>query len=353
MVGPTLAGDGVEYVREAIGARRAVVVSDSNVAPLYADALAESLAVPARDRLKVQAGEQSKSRAEWARLTDAMLANEVGRDSVVVAVGGGVVGDLAGFVAATYMRGVPVIQVPTTLLAMIDAAVGGKTGVDTAAGKNLVGAFHQPSLVLADPTVLATLPIDQLRNGLAEALKHAMISSTVELEWLLANAATLTDPANAESPQFTELVARNLQIKVGVVQRDERESGVRKSLNFGHTIGHAIEVVCEFTMLHGACVGVGMRTEAEIAVRLGLAASTLPARIDAALMALGLPLSPTRRLNPADVLAATRVDKKARAGAVEYALVRDVGIVAGSESGYGTPVDNQIVLGALSECLAG
>ena len=353
MVGPALAGGGAEYVRDAIGQRRAVVISDSNVAPLYADALAEALGVPTRDRLVFPAGEQSKSREEWARLTDAMLANGVGRDSVIVAVGGGVVGDLAGFVAATYMRGIPVVQVPTTLLAMIDAAVGGKTGVDTPAGKNLVGAFHQPSLVLADPAVLATLPAAQLRNGLAEALKHAMISSAVELEWLLANAATLTDPANAQSPPFTELVARNLQIKAGVVQRDERESGVRKSLNFGHTIGHAVELACDFTMPHGECVGVGMRTEAEIAVRLGIAAPALPGRVETALTALGLPLSPSRPLTPDAVLAATRADKKARAGAVEYALVRDVGIVAGSESGYGTPVDDQIVLGALSECLSG
>ncbi len=340
-------------MREAIAGRRAVVISDSNVAPLYAAPLAARLGVAPHDQLTVAAGEASKSRTEWARLTDAMLTTAVGRDAIVVAVGGGVIGDLAGFVAATFMRGIPVVQVPTTLLAMIDASIGGKTGVDTPAGKNLVGAYHQPALVLADPGVLITLPIAQLRNGLAEALKHALITSGGELEWLLSNADELTNPARAGTPVFTELVARNLQIKAGVVQSDERETGRRKTLNFGHTIGHAIEVACDYSMLHGECVGVGMRIEAAIATRLGAAAGSLTGTIESALTAVGLPLTPRRALAPADVLAATRSDKKARGGRVEYSLIRDVGVMAAAESGYAMPVDDSTVLAALTECLGG
>lgn len=333
-----------------------MVISDSNVAPLYAAPLAARLGVSARDQLAIPAGEASKSRAEWSRLTDVMLAGAVGRDSVVIAVGGGVVGDLAGFVAATYMRGLPVIQVPTTLLAMIDAAIGGKTGVDTPAGKNLVGAFHHPALVLADPAVLGTLSPEHIRNGLAEALKHALITSSGELDWLLANAATVSDPAQASAPKFTELVARNLQIKAGVVGRDERESGFRKVLNFGHTIGHAIETATGFAMLHGACVGVGMRAEAIIGAKLGVSPPSLAPKITDALVALGLPVRPPRAfapsLAPAAILALTRSDKKSRAGAVEYALLCDVGIVAATESAYGTQVSDEIVLSALLECFA-
>ncbi len=344
--------DGPAFIRDAVGSRRTVVISDSNVAPLYASPLAGALGAAPADVLTVPAGEASKSRAEWARLTDAMLANGVGRDAAIVAVGGGVVGDLAGFVAATYMRGIPVVQVPTTLLAMIDASVGGKTGVDTPAGKNLVGAFHQPALVLADPTVLGTLPAAQLRNGLAEALKHACISSTSEFEWLLANAQALTNPADAGSDAFVELVARHLQIKAGVVSRDEREGGVRKTLNFGHTIGHAIEAAGDYSMLHGECVGIGMRAEAMIAVRLGIASPELVVRIAGALATIGLPPRPARPLTPDRVLAATRSDKKAREGAVEYALIRDIGVPAAADSGYGTRVDDRIVLESLSECFA-
>lgn len=328
------------------------MITDANVAPLHADALAERLGVGERDRLVVPAGEASKSREEWTRLTDLMIGRGHARDSVVVAVGGGVVGDLAGFVAATYMRGVPVIQVPTTLLAMIDAAVGGKTGLDTPAGKNLVGAFHQPDLVVADPAVLRTLPAAQLRSGLAEALKHALITSDEELEWLLAIAEAFADPAHLDSAPVAELVARNVRIKAAIVERDEREGGVRKLLNFGHTIGHAVESASGYSMLHGECVGVGMRVEAGIAAATGLAPPGLRKTVESALSRLGLPLRPATALTPAAVLAATRADKKSRGGAVEYALAADVGRMAGAESGYGTRVDDVVALRVIAECLA-
>lgn len=353
MVGLALAGAGAARIRDVCAGRRVVVITDDTVGPLHANALAVRLGVGARDRLTVPAGEASKSRQEWSRLTDRMLDGGHGRDSVVVAVGGGVVGDLAGFVAATFMRGVPVIQVPTTLLAMIDAAVGGKTGVDTPAGKNLVGAFHRPELVLADPAVLRTLPAAQLRSGLAEALKHALITSRAELAWLLANADVLADPTQSDTPAFADLVARNVRIKAAVVERDEREGGLRKVLNFGHTIGHAVETACGYAMLHGECVGVGMRVEAAIAAKLGLASPQLRETVSAALSRLGLPLSPRVPLAADAILAATRSDKKARAGAVEYALARDVGEMAAADSGYGTRVDDAVARGAIAECFSG
>jgi 3-dehydroquinate synthase len=351
VVGASLAGAGAGIVREAAAGRRVALVTDTTVAPLHAAPLAARLGVDGRDVFAIAPGEASKTRDSWARLTDAMLDRGFGRDSVVVAVGGGVVGDLAGFVAATYMRGVPVIQVPTTLLAMIDAAVGGKTGVDAPAGKNLVGAFHHPLAVVADPAVLATLPAGELRNGLAEALKHALVTSSEELEWLLGHAAQVTDPATAASRAMTELVARNVRIKADIVRRDEREGGIRKMLNFGHTIGHAIEAAADFRLPHGECVAVGMRVEARIAELAGIATPGLADIVTSALDTLGLPRTPGVRTPPTVVTAMTRSDKKARGARVEYALLRAVGMPAAPDAAYAVAVDDAHVAHALAECL--
>lgn len=346
VVGARLTGAGADIVGAAAAGRRIAVVSDSNVLPLHAAPLARALGVPTDDTFCIPAGEASKTRAEWAALTDAMLARGFGRDSAVVAVGGGVVGDLAGFVAATYMRGVPAIQVPTTLLAMIDASVGGKTGVDTPAGKNLVGAFHHPLLVLADPAVLATLPTRELRNGLAEALKHALITSRDEVGWLLEASPVVRDPARATSEAMRQLVVRNTAIKAAIVAADEREGGLRKLLNFGHTIGHAIETVADFAIPHGECVGLGMRVEARIAAALGLAGEPLEAEIVTALEALELPTVLPALLDPDAIVAATRTDKKARGGRVEYALIAAVGERAAPDVGVAVP--DAVALSSLS-----
>lgn len=348
LVGASLGTTGMEAIRAAAHGARIAVVSDTNVAPLHGAALARRLGVPESDCFQIPAGEVNKNRIEWTRLTNAMLNAGFGRDSVVVAVGGGVVGDLAGFAAATFMRGIPVIQVPTSLLAMIDAAIGGKTGVDTPAGKNLVGAFHHPTLVVADPAALRTLPPRELRSGLAEALKHAVITAQGELDWLLANAAAMLHPDGPDHAVAAELVERNIRIKANVVARDEKESGVRKTLNFGHTIGHAVEAASDFAMLHGECVAIGMRVEAMIAEALGVAPASLDDDIAAAAEALGLPTQPSMPMTADAVLAATRTDKKARGGAVEYALAAGVGTMAAAEAGYGTRVPDDVVKAAVS-----
>lgn len=349
VIGRPLTGAGAADIGEAIAGRRAAIITDSNVAPLHAAPLAARIGVDADAILSIAAGEASKTRDEWARLTDALLARGFGRDSVIVAVGGGVVGDLVGFVAATYMRGIPVIQVPTTLLAMVDAAVGGKTGVDAPAGKNLVGAFHRPLLVVADPTTLATLPDVQFRNGLAETLKHALITSAAEVRWLIDRAPLFAAGDARSAAMLTDLVERNVRIKADIVARDERESGPRKMLNFGHTIGHAVESVSGYAMLHGECVGIGMRAEAMIAAKLGLAAPALADQITAALGTLGLPLRPRHRLDVDAIVVATRSDKKARGGMAEYALLSDIGEAANPAGGYGTPVPDGVVREAVAD----
>ncbi|HET9424341.1 MAG TPA: 3-dehydroquinate synthase [Gemmatimonadaceae bacterium] len=328
-------------VGEVSEAHRIAVITDSNVDHLYARRIAHQLGDRARV-FPVPAGEKSKTRASWADITDEMLAEGFGRDSLVIAVGGGVVGDLAGFVAATYMRGIPFVQVPTTLLAMIDASVGGKTGVDTPAGKNLVGAFHQPALVVADPQTLATLPANHFRAGLAEALKHGVIADAAYFE----KVAAAREGTARDERALTGLIAESVRIKASVVARDERESGLRKVLNYGHTLGHAIESVSHYGLLHGEAVAIGMALEAAIAENAGIAQPGTSAAVRNALEAIGLP-SAFPALDGTAVLEATKSDKKARGGRVEYALPSKIGGMAGEATGWGTPVDDDQVVAVL------
>ena len=327
--------------------RRLAIISDSNVAPIYAAQLAATCGTPLPTLLTIPAGEASKTRQQWSRLTDELLDLHFGRDSAILALGGGVVGDLAGFVAATYLRGIPVVQLPTTLLAMIDASIGGKTGVDTRNGKNLVGAFHHPVLVLADPTLLGTLPVDQLRNGLAEAIKHAVIASAPDFVWLATNAGSIIRAGGPNPALAEQLVRRNVKIKADIVARDERESGVRKILNFGHTIGHAIETLSGFAMLHGESVAVGMVVEARIAARAGIGDTGLPEMLIEVLRQAGLPITVPAAMSSDAILEATRSDKKARDGVVEYALPARLGMMAGADRGFGIPVRDDIVRDAI------
>jgi 3-dehydroquinate synthase len=337
-------------VRAAHPGHRVAVISDQQVAPLHGPAALASLRAATGEEPRLfafPAGERHKTRATWGQLTDEMLAARLGRDTVVVALGGGVTGDLAGFVAATYLRGVPFVQVPTTLLAMIDASIGGKTGVDTTHGKNLVGAFHQPSLVTCDTRVLATLPPQRMREGLAEAIKHGVIADAAYFGWI---ATSLRQVLHGDAPDDAtdlHLVRRSVEIKVNVVRQDEREAGLRKVLNFGHTIAHAIESVTAYGVSHGDAVSIGMVAEAILAERLRLAERGLADAIATVCDAAGLPVRLPENVSATEVVSATRNDKKARGGHVEYALPRALGEMAGSETGFAVRASDADVLRAL------
>jgi len=333
--------DFARLIANAAPAHHYALVSDVEVAPHYGEPLVLALAAHAPVSLHViPSGEAHKTRDTWARVTDGLLDAGCGRDTTVVALGGGVVGDLAGFVAATFMRGVPVVQCPTTLLAMIDASVGGKTGVDTEAGKNLVGAFHPPAAVLADVETIATLPLPQRRSGLAEAIKHGVLTDAEYFSRIDADLPALLD---AEPNATLHAVARSVEIKAAVVRADEREHGLRKTLNFGHTIGHALEHVSGYALLHGEAIAIGMALEARIAERLGIAESGTAARIVDVLRRAGLPTERPATLDVNSVVDATRLDKKARGGRVEYALPLRIGAMAGEDAGWSLPVDDQLV----------
>ena len=304
---------------------RVLVVTDGNVAPLYLAAAKDSLAQAGfrASDIVVPAGEESKSLAVAGEMWEAMAALSLGRDCVVVALGGGVVGDLAGFVASTYMRGVAVVQVPTTLLAMVDSSVGGKTGVNLEAGKNLVGTFKQPAYVCADIATLATLPEREWTCGCAEIAKSAAIDSDDFFFWLSDAAGAL---AARDEAVAAEAIARSVVFKADVVAADKTESrGVRECLNYGHTLGHAVEALAGYgTFSHGACVAEGMRFAARLGVALVDASPEFVQAQDGLLDELGLPAL-AWSAEPADVLAAMKRDKKARGGIVRFVLPRDVG----------------------------
>ena len=319
-------------------AHRAAIVTDTNVGPHYAARASTALAALDPVTVTAPAGETHKTRETWALVTDELLAHGLGRDSVVVALGGGVVGDLAGFVAATYLRGVPLVQVPTSLVAMIDAAIGGKTGVDVPAGKNLVGAFHAAQFVVVDPELLVTLPDREFRSGLAEAIKHGAIADADYFAFVADRADTLQDARRANAADLEHVIDRSVAIKSAIVTRDARESGERKILNFGHTLGHAIEAASGYDLLHGEAIAIGMVLEARLGEALGVTATGTAAGLKTVLERAGLPTATT--LDPAGLVARTRTDKKKTAGRIEYALPAAIGRFAD----WTTPVDDGAVL---------
>ena len=314
-----------ELITRHLPGRRVALVTDATVRQLPSQ---WGITLPAADaELVVPPGEASKSRKRWSDLSDTLLARRFGRDSALVLLGGGVIGDLGGFVAATYMRGIPYVQVPTTLLAMLDASVGGKTAVDTPHGKNLIGAFHPPAAVVADPRVLATLPEHDFRGGLAEAVKHGLIADRAYFEWI----ATQVDRISARDPDtLAELVRRSVSIKALVVSEDEREAGRRAILNAGHTVAHALEQASGYALGHGEAVAIGLVTECRLAESLGLAAAGTTEAVGGLLARLGLPTD-LPGLEPDRLLEAMGTDKKNRDSRIRFALPVAVGAMAPGE----------------------
>lgn len=281
---PTLGG----RIADICKPKRAFVVTETNVGPLYLEQVSSSLeevgiAVSTHTYI---AGERSKTIDTWARICRAMANAGCDRDTVVVALGGGVTGDMAGFAAAAFMRGIRFVQVPTSLLAMVDSSVGGKTGVDIPEGKNLVGAFLQPELVLADVNCLATLPSPQLADACGEVIKHAVLADEGLLDCLERKPLTASGRTHQE---LVEIVAANVRIKRDVVVADEREHGLRQMLNLGHTLGHAIEAASDYSLGHGSCVATGLCMVARASASLGWCTLDVADRIERSVAAHGLP----------------------------------------------------------------
>ena len=309
---------------------RAAIITNTTVAALYLEPLAGALRLHGVDVISVvlEDGERYKDWHTLNRIYDALLERRCDRKTTLVALGGGVVGDLAGFAAATYMRGIPFIQVPTTLLAQVDSSIGGKTGINHPLGKNMIGAFYQPRLVLADTKVLETLPPRELSAGLAEVIKHGLIRDGAFFAWLEQNMEQLLA---CDQGALAHAVRRCCEIKAAVVAEDERETGVRALLNFGHTFGHAIESGMGYgKWLHGEAVAAGMVMAADLSQRMGLIAQADVARIVALLRRARLPTAPPD-IAPERLLELMGVDKKAEGGKLRFVLLDAIG--AGSVRG--------------------
>jgi 3-dehydroquinate synthase len=321
LIGPRLLADG-NVLNQNIAARNLLIVTNETVAPLYLAKLRDALRDRRTASLVLPDGEQHKTLDSVSRIIDALIAERMNRDAAVVALGGGVIGDMAGFAAACYQRGIDYVQVPTTLLAQVDSSVGGKTGVNHSQGKNMIGAFHQPRCVLADTDTLHSLPPREYRAGIAEVVKYGLICDRTFFDWLEANAEAL---AARDDAAVMHAVRRSCELKAEVVAQDEREQGLRAILNLGHTFGHAIETAAGFgTWLHGEAVAAGMVMAAEMSQRLGWLSAADRDRAVRLIERFGLPTAPPR-------IGAERgrelmgLDKKVRDGRIRLVLLRKLG----------------------------
>jgi 3-dehydroquinate synthase len=314
----------VELILPQLDLPRVAVVTNTTVAPLYLQRLAQALRARGVEATCVvlEDGERYKDWVTLNRIYDALLEHRCDRKTTLIALGGGVVGDLAGFAAATYMRGIPFIQVPTTLLAQVDSSIGGKTGINHPLGKNMIGAFYQPRLVLADTEVLKTLPAREFSAGMAEVIKHGVVRDAAFFSWLEQNMENLI----AGDPQsLAHAVRRCCEIKAAVVVEDERETGVRALLNFGHTFGHAIESALGYgNWLHGEAVAAGMVMAADLSQRLGLIEKADVERIVLLLQRANLPVAPPE-IAPGRLLDLMGADKKAEGGKLRFVLLDAIG----------------------------
>jgi 3-dehydroquinate synthase len=320
-IGAGLLGD-VELLDSQIRGQDLMVVTNTTVAPLYLEKLRVSLSGRRIAECVLPDGEQFKTLQTIGRVFDAFVDAKLNRDATVLALGGGVVGDIAGFAAACYQRGVGYIQIPTTLLAQVDSSVGGKTGVNHPGGKNLIGAFYQPLAVLADTDTLATLPDRELRAGLAEIIKYGCVWDPLLFDWLDLHMAKLR---GRDSDALAYAIGQSCAIKATVVARDERENDLRAILNFGHTFGHAIESATNYEKyLHGEAVGLGMLMATDLSHRLGLIDRTAKQRVHDILMRAGLPIDPPR-IGAARAFELMQMDKKVLAGTVRLVLLEKLG----------------------------
>ncbi len=341
-IGHGLLGNG-ELLAPFVQDRQVMVVTSETVAPLYLDLLIDNLASPRRERLVLDDGEAHKTLETFGRVIDRLLGAGFSRDCVVVALGGGVVGDIAGFVAGCYQRGVSFVQVPTTLLAQVDSSVGGKTGVNHPLGKNMIGVFHQPVCVLADMATLHTLPVGELRAGLAEVVKYALIDDPLFFAWLEEHAGALLA---RDDEAMAHAVRRCCEIKAEIVAQDEREGGTRSLLNLGHTFGHAIEAGLGYgSWRHGEAVAAGVCAAAHLSWRLGWVSEAERERVDGLFARLGLPTRIPRALSPERMLELMARDKKVQQERLRLILLRSLG-----NSRISSDFDPVLLRDTLAEC---
>lgn len=334
------------YIKNENLAYRFAIITDDNVGSLYGEKLHREFLGHGLESqiIAFPAGEKNKNRETKSWIEDRMLENNFTRDSAVIALGGGVVGDMAGYVAATYTRGVPYIQIPTTLVACVDSSIGGKTAVDTPHGKNLIGSFYQPLRVYIDVATLSTLDEKEIREGLAEVIKYGVISDGSLFSYVEDN---LDEIFSYDCEALTHIVKRGCEIKARVVEKDERESDLRKILNFGHTIGHAVENLSDYAISHGQAISIGMVAEGKLALEMGLWKENDLVSLTALLEKTGLPTKMPEGMDIKKIIDTMKLDKKSRAGRIEMVLPKDIGAMSKTRDGYAHKIDESLIEKAL------
>jgi 3-dehydroquinate synthase len=328
----------VDYCKKI--ANKLVIITDDTVAKMYGEKIKTVLAKTGSPvyLLSFPAGEAHKTRETKAMLEDKMLAHQCMRDTCVIALGGGIVTDVAGFVAATYCRGIPVIYIPTTLLAMVDASIGGKTGINTPKGKNLIGTFTQPTRVYIDVDFLETLPVEEFNNGVVELIKHAVIADKKLFDELAENPLSVHNKS-----ELQDMIYRSCDIKRRIVEQDPEEKNMRQLLNFGHTVGHALEAATDYQIRHGEAVALGMIIESYFSAELGLLDPAITDKITQALCAYALPLSVPETLNPEELMTYFKMDKKNLNREVYCVLLEGLGKPYVLEAAYAHPIGEDLL----------
>lgn len=343
-VGLDLLSHPEEWLPHECHAKRLVIITDDNIHPIYGKKLSHTLNQYNPLLLSFSPGEKSKNYQTKQLLEEQMIQHHCNRDTLILSLGGGVVGDLAGYIASTYMRGIPYIQIPTTLLAMVDSSVGGKTGINTNQGKNLIGTFWQPSGVVADLNCLTTLSQIHIINGLIEAIKVFMTNDVDYFNYVITN----IDPIlHKDMSILKNIIERAIKIKIDVVSQDERENNKRVILNFGHTIGHALEKITDYTMLHGYAVALGILVETKISQLLGYLSSEEYYIIHSLFLRFNISGAQLKNINCNDIIQATKSDKKIKSNNVRYVLLKKLGQVCTDNNDYAHPVADELVKDAL------
>ncbi|MHB1946964.1 MAG: 3-dehydroquinate synthase [Gammaproteobacteria bacterium] len=345
-VGSGLLANPEEWLPSNLHTKRVVIITDDNVNKIYGVKLSNTLNRYQPLLLSFSPGEKSKNYQTKHLLEEQMIQHRCNRDTIILSLGGGVVGDLAGFIASTYMRGISYIQIPTTLLAMVDSSVGGKTGINTQQGKNLIGAFWQPSCVVVDLNCLTTLSQTHIINGLIEALKMFITNDVNFFHYVSDNINSLL---NNNIAILKKLVERAIKIKVNIVSDDEKEINQRMILNFGHTIGHALEKITDYTMLHGYAVALGILVEAKISQLLGFLPNEEYQMIQSLFLQLNISGQQLKNMNSDEIIQATKSDKKIKSNHVRYILLKNLGQVYYEDNIFAFPVSDEIVNTALIE----
>ncbi len=336
-----------EFIQVNHPGKKIVVVTDDTVNRLHKDKIVNSIGKLNPFFTSIPAGESSKSRKRKEEIEDMLLENNFGRDSVIVAFGGGVIGDLAGFVAATFNRGIPLIQVPTTLLAMVDSSIGGKTSVNTQHGKNLIGAFHHPEAVFLDLSFLDTLPDDEFKNGLAEIIKAAISLDNNLFDFLENNCKKIL---SRDKEALLRIIKRSIELKRKIVEKDPKESGLRQVLNFGHTFGHALESYYKYKIRHGYAISQGMIVESKISEMSNNLNENEEKRIRNIIKSFGFPLLVNMDVNTSKIIELMKSDKKSRNNKPRFVLIDRIGKVKLDKNNCSFEVDAKTIEKAIEEC---